>query len=83
MIYTNFQKFMRSLQLGYLGAPSQGAVGSIRALLVRQTPTAKAVHGVGGDGVAELLEGIVSVPALFDVVEQFGQLTCDSIIWRV
>lgn len=73
---------MMRVLLGYLGAPSQGAVGSIGALLVGQTPTAKAVHGVGGDGVAKLLEGVVSVPALLDVVEQFGQLTCDSIIWR-
>lgn len=59
----------------------QGAIGSIWALLVREPPAAKAVHGVGGDGVAELLEGVVPVPALFDLVEQFGQLTCHSIIW--
>lgn len=31
--------------------------------------------------MAELLEGVVPVPALFDLMEQFGQLTCHSIIW--
>lgn len=53
----------------HLADPSQGAVGSIWALLVRQPPAAKAVHGVGGDGVAELLEGVVPVPALFDLMK--------------
>lgn len=65
---------------GYLGS-GQGAVGSIRALLVREPPAAEAVHRVGGDGVTELLEGVVPVPALFDLVEQFGQLACHSVVW--
>lgn len=65
----------------YLADSGQGSVGSIGVLLVRQPPTAKAVHGVGGDGVTELLEGVVPVPALFDLMEQFGKLTCHSIIW--
>lgn len=64
----------------YLADSSQGAVGSIRTVLIRESPAPKAVHGVGGDGVAELLEGVIPVPALFDLVEQFGQLTCHSII---
>lgn len=66
----------------YLADSGEGAVGSIRAILVRESPAAKTIHGVGGDGVAELLEGVVPVPALFDLMEQFGQLTCHSIIWR-
>ena len=65
----------------YLGDSGQGAVGSIRALLVREPPAAKAVHGVGGDGVAELLEGVVPVSALFDLMEQLGQLACHCIVW--
>lgn len=67
----------------YLVDSSQGAIGPIRAFLVREPPAAKAVHGVGRDGVAELLERVVPVPALFDLVEQFGQLTRHSIIWGV
>lgn len=66
----------------YLADSGEGAVGSIRAILVREPPAAKTIHGVGGDGVAELLEGVVPVPALFDLMEQFGQLTCHSIIWK-
>lgn len=31
--------------------------------------------------MAELLKGVVPVSALFDLMEQFGQLTCHSIVW--
>jgi len=31
--------------------------------------------------VAELLEGVVPVPALLDLVEQFGQLARHGVIW--
>lgn len=64
----------------HLGDSGQGAVGSVGPLLVREPPAAETVHGVGGDGVAELLEGVIPVPALFDLMEQFGQLTRHSII---
>lgn len=67
----------------YLADSGQGAVGPVGPLLVREPPAAEAVHGVGGDGVAELLEGVIPVSALFDLVEQFGQLTCHSIVWGV
>lgn len=60
--------------------PGQGAIGSIGALLVREPPAAKAVHGVGGDGVAKLLKGVIPVAALLDLVEQFGQLTRHCVI---
>lgn len=68
------------LKLTHLGDSGQGAVGSVGPLLVREPPAAETVHGVGGDGVAELLEGVIPVPALFDLMEQFGQLTRHSII---
>lgn len=53
----------------YLAGARQGAVGRVGgSLFVRQPPAAEAVHGVRGDGVAQLLEGVVTVAALFDLV---------------
>lgn len=65
----------------YLKDSGQCAVGSVGALLVREPPAPEAVHGVGGDGLAELLEGVVPVPALFDLVQQFGQFARHRIVW--
>lgn len=67
--------------VAYLAGSSQSAVGSIWALLIGQPPATEAVHRVGGDGVAELLEWVVPIPALFDLMKQFGQFACHSIIW--
>ena len=82
----NIKYFLRNariLSCGlYLADSCQGAIWSIWGLLIGEPPTPKAVHGVGGDGVAELLEGVVSVPALLDLVEQFRQLACHCIIWK-
>lgn len=64
----------------YLKDSGQCAVGSVGTFLVREPPAAEAVHGVGGDGLAELLEGVVPVPALFDLVEQLGQLACHCVV---
>lgn len=65
---------------GYLKDAGQRAVGSVGPLLVREPPAPKAVHGVGGDGLAKLFKGVVSVPALFDLVEQFGQFARHSVV---
>lgn len=74
----------------YLKNPGQRAVGSVRAFLIWEPPAPKAVHGVGGDGLAKFLKGVVSVPALFDLVEQFGQFACHCVVcdekgkqWRI
>lgn len=64
-----------------LADSGQGSVGSLRTVVVSQPSTADAVHGVRGDGVAELLEGVISVPALLDLMKQLGQLTGHSVIW--
>lgn len=66
----------------YLKDSGQRAVGSVGTLLVREPPAPEAVHGVGGDGLAELLEGVVPVPALFDLVQQFGQFARHRVVWE-
>lgn len=65
---------------GYLKDSGQRAVGSVGALLIREPPAPKAVHGVGGDGLAKLFKGVVSIPALLDLVEQFGQFARHCVI---
>lgn len=64
----------------YLKDSGQSAVGSVWAFLIWEPPASKAVHGMGGNGLAKFFKGVVSVPALFDLVEQFGQFACDCVV---
>lgn len=71
-----------AVRVPYLAHAGQGAVGPVAALLVGEPPAAEAVHGVRGDGVAELLEGVIPVPAHFDLLEELGELAGHGVVWR-
>lgn len=54
------------------------------AFLVRQQPTAEALHGlrVRRDGLTKLLKGAILITADLYFIQQLGQLSCYCIIYK-
>lgn len=52
--------------------------------LIRQTPTAEALHGlrVRRDGLTQLLKGAILITADLYFIQQLGQLPCYCVIYK-